>query len=48
VTIGNVWRFTTGCEDILGDINRDCLLNFDDFARLAETWGKQQFWPPKE
>lgn len=48
VTIGDVWRFTTGCEDILGDINRDCLLNFDDFARLAETWGKQQFWPPKE
>jgi hypothetical protein len=42
---GGVWRFTTGCELIPGDVNLDCVLNFEDFAAVAETFGEEQFWP---
>jgi hypothetical protein len=45
VTKGQVWRFTTGCELIDGDINMDCLVNFLDFAELASTFGQEEFWP---
>jgi len=44
-TKGKVWSFTTGCEDILGDINKDCLLNFEDYASIAGTWQQEQLWP---
>jgi hypothetical protein len=43
--MGKVWRFTTGCNLIPGDINLDCVVNFEDFAAVAETFGEQQFWP---
>jgi len=42
---GDVWSFTTGCESITGDTNRDCLLNFLDYANLAEVWQQSQYWP---
>jgi hypothetical protein len=45
VTKGRVWRFTTGCELIEGDLNMDCLVNFLDFAELASTFGQEDFWP---
>jgi len=45
---GVVWTFTTGCEAIPGDLNKDCLLNFEDFADVASTWQGEQFWPPEE
>jgi len=41
---GNVWSFTTGCF-LPGDVNKDCVLNFLDYAGVAETWQKQQMWP---
>jgi len=44
-TKGDVWSFTTGCEDIAGDTNKDCLLNFLDYADVASTWMQQQLWP---
>jgi hypothetical protein len=42
---GKVWSFTTGCALIPGDINRDCVLNFDDYALVADDYGEEQFWP---
>jgi hypothetical protein len=45
ITRGDVWRFTTGCELIPGDINLDCLVNFEDYAELAATFGEEEFWP---
>jgi len=44
-TKGKVWSFTTGCEPIPGDRNRDCVINFKDFAGLAEHWQEKSFWP---
>ena len=41
---GNVWSFTTGCE-LEGDINLDCLLNFEDYAMLADDWGVEVLFP---
>ena len=48
VTKGVVWKFTTGCELIPGDVNRDCIVDFKDYAKIAETWQKKQLWPPQE
>jgi hypothetical protein len=45
VTPGNTWTFTTGCAAILGDINMDCLVNFLDYAELANTFGEEEMWP---
>ncbi len=45
---GKAWRFTTGCALIPGDVNLDCVLDFEDFAAVAETFGKEQFWPEEE
>jgi len=45
---GNVWTFTTGCEQIPGDINRDCVLDMTDFADIASTWQEERFWPPED
>jgi hypothetical protein len=45
ITRGLLWSFTTGCEAIPGDINMDCLVNFDDYALLAATFGEEEFWP---
>jgi hypothetical protein len=42
---GNVWTFCTGCEDIPGDVNRDCLVNFEDYACVADDFGETDFWP---
>jgi hypothetical protein len=42
---GLVWSFTTGCEDIPGDQNADCVLDFKDFADVADTWGEEAFYP---
>jgi len=47
-TKGPVWSFTTGCEDLPGDTNDDCLLNFLDYADVAGTWQMEQFWPEPE
>jgi hypothetical protein len=45
---GCVCSFTTGCEDIPGDVNRDCLVNFEDYACVAGDFGLEQFWPAEE
>ena len=45
VTPGLTWTFTTGCEAIVGDINMDCLVNFLDYAELANTFGEEEMWP---
>jgi hypothetical protein len=42
---GDVWTFCTGCEDIPGDVNRDCLVNFLDYACVAGDFGEEQLWP---
>jgi hypothetical protein len=42
---GNCWTFCTGCEDIPGDCNRDCLLNFLDYATTVDDFGEQIYWP---
>jgi len=42
---GKVWTFTTGCPLIPGDTNLDCVLNFDDYADVASTYGGEQYWP---
>jgi len=44
-TIGDCWSFTTGCEAIVGDLNNDCILNFEDYADVASTWQQKQYWP---
>ena len=44
---GDCWSFTTGCEPIVGDANKDCVLNFLDFANLARVWQQSQYWPPQ-
>jgi len=44
-TKGDCWTFTTGCEQIPGDDNRDCIVNFEDLAVIAQTWQQQQMWP---
>ncbi len=44
-TKGKIWNFTTGCDDPGGDINMDCLINFLDYAELAETIGEEEMWP---
>jgi hypothetical protein len=46
--MGKVWKFTTGCALIPGDVNLDCVLNFEDFAAVAETFGEEQFWPEEQ
>jgi hypothetical protein len=44
---GDVWTFTTGCV-LDGDTNMDCLVNFLDYAALAEVWMDQTPpWPPE-
>ncbi|MHC4623039.1 MAG: hypothetical protein ACYS4W_03965 [Planctomycetota bacterium] len=42
---GPVWSFSCGCP-LPGDFNRDCIVNFKDYAVLAEMWRQGQFWPP--
>jgi len=44
-SVGDCWSFTTGCEAIPGDINNDCILNFEDYADIASTWQQEQLWP---
>jgi hypothetical protein len=44
-TTGDLWCFTTGCAAIPGDTNMDCLVNFEDYACVAGTFGDEQFWP---
>jgi len=44
-TKGEVWRFTTGCDLIPGDINLDCYVNFTDYAMLAPDWRECVFFP---
>ncbi|MHC4618955.1 MAG: hypothetical protein ACYTEQ_14525 [Planctomycetota bacterium] len=43
---GPVWSFRCGCP-LPGDFNRDCIVNFEDYAVLAEMWRQGQFWPPE-
>jgi len=45
LTKGDIWSFTTGCELIDGDINRDCVVNFLDYAMLADDWRECVFFP---
>jgi hypothetical protein len=42
---GNCWTFCTGCDDIPGDHNRDCLVNFIDYAHVVDDFGETLFWP---
>jgi hypothetical protein len=44
-TKGAIWSFTTGCAAIVGDLNMDCLVNFLDYAELADSFGGEEFWP---
>jgi hypothetical protein len=44
-TTGKMCSFCTGCEDITGDCNRDCLLNFEDYATTVDDFGEQIYWP---
>jgi hypothetical protein len=37
LTKGDIWSFTTGCDLIDGDINLDCVVNFLDYAMLADA-----------
>jgi hypothetical protein len=45
VTKGDVWSFTTGCDLIAGDINLDCLVNFLDYAMVADDWRVEVWFP---
>jgi hypothetical protein len=42
---GPLWTFATGCPLIPGDLNLDCMVNFLDYAALANTWMGEQFFP---
>jgi len=42
---GDVWSFTTGCELIDGDLNLDCLVNFEDYAMMADDWRVEVWFP---
>jgi hypothetical protein len=42
---GDLWSFCTGCEDIPGDCNRDCLINFYDYAATVDDFGETVLWP---
>ncbi|MHC4623188.1 MAG: hypothetical protein ACYS4W_04730 [Planctomycetota bacterium] len=43
--LGPVWSFTCGCHPMKGDFNNDCVVNWEDWAILAESWGKKEYWP---
>jgi len=45
VSKGHVWRFTTGCDLFPGDINLDCVVNFADYAMLADDWREEGWFP---
>jgi hypothetical protein len=45
VSKGPVWRFTTGCDLFPGDINLDCVVNFADYAMLADDWREEGWFP---
>ncbi|MHC4620065.1 MAG: hypothetical protein ACYTEQ_20145 [Planctomycetota bacterium] len=42
---GPVWSFTCGCPLLSGDLNRDCVVNFEDYAEMATTWQQEDMWP---
>jgi len=42
---GDIWSFTPGCELIEGDINLDCVVNFLDYAMMADDWTECVFFP---
>jgi hypothetical protein len=45
---GPILSFTCGCKPVPGDFNRDCIVNFKDWAILAESWGKREYWPDED
>jgi hypothetical protein len=45
LTKGDIWSFTPGCELIEGDINLDCVVNFLDYAMMADDWTECVFFP---
>jgi len=45
LTKGDIWSFTTGCDLIDGDINLDCVVNFLDYAMMADDWRECVFFP---
>ncbi|MHC4623191.1 MAG: hypothetical protein ACYS4W_04745 [Planctomycetota bacterium] len=42
---GPVWSLTCGCPPLIGDFNRDCVVNFEDYAQVATTWQQEEMWP---
>ncbi len=44
-TVQSAKSFTTGCAIVPADTNHDCLVNFEDFACMADSWQQEQFWP---
>ena len=42
---GPVWHFMTGCREMPGDINLDCVVDGRDFAMLADDWMTTSLFP---
>ncbi len=45
ISKGNVWSFTTGCALFPGDVNLDCVVNFTDYAMMADDWREEVWFP---
>jgi hypothetical protein len=42
---GVVWSFTCDCPPLTGDLNEDCVVNFEDYADVGSTFGEEDMWP---
>jgi hypothetical protein len=42
---GECWSFICDCPPIVGDLNEDCVTNFEDYADMATTFGMEDMWP---
>jgi len=42
---GDVWRFSTGCELLREDFNKDCIIDFKDLAEIGAEWQDKTYWP---
>jgi hypothetical protein len=42
---GVVWSFTCDCPPLEGDLNDDCVVNFEDYADVGNTFGEEDMWP---
>jgi hypothetical protein len=42
---GPLWSFSCDCPELTGDLNEDCIVNFEDYAEVGTTFGGEDMWP---